>query len=259
MHTSLIFASREEPPTLRRGDQDQHYQRRRSVSWGRSETPPHPRDPYSNRQERDQPDTSYHQSRKTTYNPNYTGRGGRGGRGRRRGRGGRGSQHQATITRALETYQYQQVNQFVFCADPTKPAWLNQINFIKCLPTEALSIITNHRCHNYCDPPSLVPQTLKSLLGLGLKYCIKYPRPTNKVSKTVDRFKNDVRRTYFFKYHAPPDDDPHDTKYIPGLYISAEWEAPECPDKEAEKALSRFESSIIETRGKCNKNNPANL
>ena len=168
-------------------------------------------------------------------------------------------QYYDNISKRIEKYRLQQVNHYGFCADPTKPTWLNQINFIKCLPKEALGIITNRRCHNYCDPPSLVPQGLQSLLGLGLKYCIKYPRPTNRISKTVKRFKNDIRRIYHFKYHPPADDDPHDTKYIPELYISAEWVAPVCPDKEVEKALSLFESTLIEERGRFYKNNPSNL
>ena len=104
-----------------------------------------------------------------------------------------------------------------------------------------------------------MPKSLHSLLGLGLKYCIKYPRPTNKVSKTVERLKNDVRRTYFFKHNPPPDDDPHDTKYIPELYLSAEWKAPIIADKSIENSLSLFESTVSKARGQYNKNHPANL
>ena len=96
-------------------------------------------------------------------------------------------------------------------------------------------------------------------MGLGLKYCIKYPRPTNRVSQTVEQLKNDVRRTYYFKYFPPPDDDPHNTKYTPELYLSAEWKALIISDKRIENALSLFKSTVSKARVQYYKNNPANL
>lgn len=76
------------PRSILRDSHDDH-QRRRSVSWGRSVTPPRHRERYSHRPDQHHQGSSYHQSRKTTYNPNYQG-GGRGGRGGRSQRGGRG-------------------------------------------------------------------------------------------------------------------------------------------------------------------------
>ena len=65
-----------------------------------------------------------------------------------------------------------------------------------------------------------MPTGTKSLLGYGLKYCIKMPLPTNKWKKTLERLKNDVRRIAFFKFN-PPEEPPAtegpERRYIPEL------------------------------------------
>ena len=89
-------------------------------------------------------------------------------------------------------------------------------------------------CHNYCSPPSLIPNGTKSVLGNGHKYCIKRPRPPKNIKKTTwDRFKNDVRRTSHF-LHNPPEED-GEVRYIPELYIKSDWEPPVCQDEERER------------------------
>ena len=73
------------PRSILRGSSRERH-RRRSVSWGRSASPHRHRDRYSHRSDQHHEGTSYHQSRRTSYNPNYQGR----GRGRGRGRSSRG-------------------------------------------------------------------------------------------------------------------------------------------------------------------------
>ena len=109
---------------------------------------------------------------------------------------------------------------------------------------EALQTISNQQCDNYCNPTPLLPTGITSQLGLGVKYCIKTPRPTNKLNKILEHLQNKIRRIYHFKYF-PLDEDKNKIIYIPGLYISADWIALECPEKSVEDALNLFTTTII--------------
>ena len=85
-----------------------------------------------------------------------------------------------------------------------------------------------------------MPPGTKSLLGLGLKYCIKRPRPTNKLDKTIDRFKNHVRHIHFFKMNPMEEDN---GQYIPGLYIKSGWDPPLASDT-IEDCIVNFERAL---------------
>ena len=69
-----------------------------------------------------------------------------------------------------------------------------------------------------------MPLGLRSFLGNGLKYCVRRPRPTNDLKKTLKIFKKNVRRIYMFR------DDIEElpgVRYIPGLYIkNDDWKPP---------------------------------
>lgn len=118
------------------------------------------------------------------------------------------------------------------------------------------SRITNITCHNFCEPPDLMPTGVKSLLGLGLKYCIKAPKPTNKIDKTIERLRDDVRRIAWLRFN-PQHEDP-ETTYIPGLYLKTDWKAdPTFP--EIEKCLDNFETEIRRTRVRYNQPTLSNL
>jgi len=93
--------------------------------------------------------------------------------------------------------------------------------------------------HDYCTIKPMPPGT-KSLLGLGLKYCIKRPRPTNKLDKTIDRFKNHVRHIHFFKMNPMEEDN---GQYIPGLYIKSGWDPPLASDT-IEDCIVNFERAL---------------
>ena len=57
----------------------------------------------------------------------------------------------------------------------------------------------NMKCHNHCTI-NKSPEGTNALLGLGLNFCIKQPKPTNDIEKTITRFEDDVRRIWFFKF-----------------------------------------------------------
>ena len=91
-----------------------------------------------------------------------------------------------------------------------------------------------------------MPAGTKSLLGLGLNYCIKMPLPTNNYNRTIKRFKNDVRRIGYFKFKPPdPKEDPNEVRYIPGLYIKSDHEfGPVEKCEEIEQCLKEFEREL---------------
>ena len=100
-----------------------------------------------------------------------------------------------------------------------------------------------------------MPPGTKSLLGLGLKYCIKRPRPTNKLDNTINRFKNDVRRIHFFKMNPMEEDN---GRYIPGLYIKSGWDPPLASDR-IEDCIVNFERALRNRQAFYNKPSLTNL
>ena len=117
----------------------------------------------------------------------------------------------------------------------------------------------NKTCHNYCEPKSSVPAGVTPFLGLGLKFCIKTPRPTNKLNKTFERFNNDVRRIHYFKTHPPEEEDEGEVTYIPELYIKSDWEPPKCADASIEKSMADFETTLCREQQLYNKPTLSNL
>lgn len=101
-------------------------------------------------------------------------------------------------------------------------------------------------CHSFCRINPMLPG-VKSLLGLGLRYAIKMPRPANNYIKTVDRFTDDVRRIAFFKFNPPEDRDDGELRYIPQLYLKNEmWEPPVCEKcPEIEDCLGDFKKELL--------------
>ena len=99
-----------------------------------------------------------------------------------------------------------------------------------------------------------MPRGVISLLGLGLKLCIKRPRPTNRIRQTIDRFKGDVRLLDWL-LTQPPDT----LGYIPGLYIKSGWKPDHSPDKAVEGALFAFEKALIAEQARYNVPTISNL
>ncbi len=91
-----------------------------------------------------------------------------------------------------------------------------------------------------------MPAGTKSLLGLGLNYCIKMPLPANNYKQSIRRFTNDVRRIGYFKFKPPdPKDDDGEIRYIPGLYIKSDHEfGPVTKCDKIEQCLKEFEREL---------------
>ena len=96
-----------------------------------------------------------------------------------------------------------------------------------------------------CDPPSIMSLGVKSLLGLGVKYYVRMPRPTNKIKNTIDCLKRNLRLNWYFKYHPPDVVNWDGPSYIPSLYIvNNGWEPPKCNDLALKKAITSFKVDL---------------
>ena len=158
----------------------------------------------------------------------------------------------------IESYKIKQAELYGFCADYTKAHWQNKIDYILQLPKSIFtSIITNKTCHNYCDPRPIMPTGVPSILGLGLKFCIKTPRPANKLKATITRFETDVRRIDWIR-NNPPETEPGEISYIPELYIKGDWEPPSA-GRDVEAALSAFTTALRTEQARYNVRTLSNL
>ena len=89
-----------------------------------------------------------------------------------------------------------------------------------------------------------LPIGIKSLLGLGLKFCIERPRPYQDLCTSMQKFRKDVDlRSYLMKKGInEPTTGFNRRVYIKSIYIS-----PACDGKIA-SAIQRFEDKINELR-----------
>ena len=95
--------------------------------------------------------------------------------------------------------------------------------------------------HNLCTYTSS-PANIKTLLGLGLKFCIQSRRPFNdSIREDMDRMRRDVRLKHRF---AGSDVS---TEYNPKLYIKSNWEPP-IADLDIENRLDDFEQKLTQLR-----------
>ena len=99
---------------------------------------------------------------------------------------------------------------------PYLPLWKSKENYIGAMTSaEYLSRPTNMACHDLClENP--MPQGTHRLLGLGLKFCTSRVRPTNRINRTIERVKQDIRRMAFSKEN--PSKKREGVHYIPQLY-----------------------------------------
>ena len=88
-----------------------------------------------------------------------------------------------------------------------------------------------------------MPQGTRRLLGLGLKFSTSRARPTNRINRTIDRDKQDIRKMAFFKENPPKRRE--GIHYIPQLYIkNNEWIQRLTANKEIKQELENFESKL---------------
>lgn len=95
-----------------------------------------------------------------------------------------------------------------------------------------------------------LPPGTKSLLSLGLKFCIRHRKPTNNIEKSLERFEYDVRTKVWVKNQEL--DEGHDD-FNPKLYLkSPTWEPPGAGAR-VEEALQEFNRRITELHVKHQK------
>ena len=162
------------------------------------------------------------------------------------------------VKKRLNNFKEKITSYHGFCADPTKEAWENKLDYVRQMTVEDyLSRPTNRACHNYCQSLSM-PFGTRNLLGLGLKYCVKHARPTFGLKITMERFKSDVRRLHWFIENPPEEDDDNPRKYTPGLYWKSTWDPPAATHK-IERCLNRFETELKRRRSLHQKISLSNL
>ena len=103
-------------------------------------------------------------------------------------------------------------------------------------------LATNKKYHNYCEDKA-IPIGIAPILGLGLKFCIKKPRPPVESANILcDRLDTQVRRIAYFSNREVSEDE-----YNPKLYLPSKWK-PKPADKEIEEALAEFRALLKKNR-----------
>jgi hypothetical protein len=122
-----------------------------------------------------------------------------------------------------------------FVADPSRPLWYNVEKRIGDLDISFFDRPSNMACHVHLrDLPQI--KGVKSLLGLGLNYCIKEKVETT-TEKTYQRLREDVRRIYALRHEE------ESGEYIKELYIKSEYKFEPASD-EIEQAMNKFEAAV---------------
>jgi hypothetical protein len=143
------------------------------------------------------------------------------------------------IKRKLNNYKKQIKKIYGYVADPNLPTWENAKNIIASTTSSTyFSKPKNLACHNLCT--KVPPKNFQILLGLGLNYALKTPRVKNNTKTIMKRFRNDIRRKYFFQ-QRPENKEKED--YIPKLYLKTSWEPPEA-NETIEECMDKLENKI---------------
>ena len=102
--------------------------------------------------------------------------------------------------------------------------------------------------HNLCTTLT-PPPGVSTVLGLGLKFCIKSLAPhKTSLDDAFDRFRHDIRLKYFFA-----DDKEIPRAFNPQLYIKSDWSPPRACTS-IEKRISDFQKDLSFIRSDILKN-----
>jgi hypothetical protein len=110
----------------------------------------------------------------------------------------------------------------------------------------------NMAYHNLCSGTT-PPPGIASLLGLGLKYCIESPRPSQGIDESIIRFQRSVRLHFHFKDEEEKAEDPgmadaadeySQESYIPKLYVPSTWSPPPSKFDHVENAIGTFDKKL---------------
>ena len=139
-----------------------------------------------------------------------------------------------------------------FLANPHSSSKSNLVSFLKQLSIDDfLSIPTNLSCHNllFAVPP---PPGIKSLLGLGSNFCLQSRSSANSIQHTIDRYTNDVRRTYFWQRNKTTIlKDQQNETYNPKLYFKSNWKFSKA-SKQIEHSLHNLAEDLHRLSAKYN-------
>ena len=80
-----------------------------------------------------------------------------------------------------------------------------------------------------------LPPGTKSLLSLGLKFCIRHRKPTNNIEKSIERFQHDVRTRVWVA-----EQEDNDRDFNPKLYLKNPFWDPPWAGDQIEAALESF-------------------
>ena len=132
-------------------------------------------------------------------------------------------------------------------------------NIIQLLLKEPLPLLINRPTHtafhNLCKPSTHLPSTIKSLLGLGLNFCLQPETSSPLKSVDLNRFQKDMYRIIMFSNTKKEGEEDK----IPKLYLpNPDWEPEEPANEELSNRCCSFVSSIAR-KFKKKKKQHANL
>ena len=136
---------------------------------------------------------------------------------------------------------------FGFTANPSLSVWYNAKSMLgKTSTTKYFNQISDMAHYNLYSALTL-PNSIGSLLGLGMKFCLKSARP-NKMSlaSAFVRLRRDVRLRYIF---GGDEEDSYNevSTHNPKLYSRSEWQ-PDAACTSIENRINQFETTLTATR-----------
>ena len=155
--------------------------------------------------------------------------------------------HNSQIIHRTNAFNSHLNRQFGWVADTSLSPWRNARNIILNTPPElyfnqpsnkSVFIFTNR-----CLPPGT-----HSLLNLGLKFCIRANRPTNKLDQSFKQFTRNARIQHWLlnlsdeQKQAMEDGD--DTPFNSKLYLQNPWWDPPEASEEVEAAIANFQATL---------------
>ena len=153
------------------------------------------------------------------------------------------------MEKVIKDFKSKLTTTYGFYSDPLLPPRINAFNVLRNVPTTLLlTNPSNAAYHNLCDATTDLPTTLRSLLGLGLNFCVKPESTPPLQPEFFDRFTKDYCR----KIHFAADDQANAKKFPdqpewhkPPFWLPSEWQAP-LPDQvpELNHRLCDFETSL---------------
>jgi hypothetical protein len=148
-----------------------------------------------------------------------------------------GQEHTATIfERETDLHLKRRIG---FVSDPKIPKWHNIKQGIRSMDLQlVLQDPRKKALHNLCN--SLTPPTgTRSLIGLGLKFCLQRQLQEDCLHNTLERITKDVRLRFALKYQERFKEN--NGEYKPRLYILSDFK-PRSADDHVELQLHSFAS-----------------